>query len=89
MTKPVKKFRSGGVSAAVFENLMDVNGAQVMRCSVQIQRTYKDKDGEFKHTSSFRENDLPKLALVAQRAYEYLTMKEEEEAYPEAQEIEE
>ena len=49
---------------------------------------YKDKDGEFKHTDSFRDNDLPKLVLVAQRAYEYLTMKEEEEAYPDAQEVE-
>jgi hypothetical protein len=88
MTKPVKKFRSGGVSAAVFENPVDVNGAQAKRYSVQIQRTYRDKNGEFRHTSGFRENDLPKLALVAQKAYEFLTMKEEEEAYPDAQEVE-
>lgn len=88
MAKPVKKFRSGGVSAAVFENPVDVNGAQVKKFSVQIQRTYKDKDGEFQRTNSFGENDLPKLALVAQRAYEFLTVKEEEEAYPDAQEVE-
>lgn len=88
MTKPVKKFRSGGVSAAVFENLVEVNGVQVKKFSVQLQRTYRDKDGEFKHTNSFGDNDLPKLVLVAQRAYEFLTMKEEEEAYPDAQEVE-
>lgn len=88
MARPVKKFRSGSVGAAVFENLVDVNGAQVKKFSVQIQRTYRDKDGEFRHASSFRENDLPKLALVAQKVYEFLTMKEEEEAYPDAQEVE-
>lgn len=89
MTKPVKKFRSGGVSAAVFENLVDVNGAQVRKFSVQIQRTYKDKDGEFKRTNSFGEHELPRLALVAQKAYEFLTMKEEEEAFSDAHEVEE
>jgi hypothetical protein len=88
MTKPIKKFRAGGVSAAVFENLMKVNGAQVKTYSVQIQRTFKDKDGEFKHTSGFRENDLPKVALVARKAYEHLTLKGDEEAFPDAQEAE-
>lgn len=88
MTRPVKRFRSGGVSAAVFENSVEVKGAQVTRFSVQIQRTFRDKDGEFRRTTSFRESDLPKVALVANKAYELLALKKDEETYPEATEVE-
>ena len=89
MTGPVKRFRSGGISAAIFENTVGLDGIQVKRYSVQVQKTYRDKDGEYKHTSSFRENELPKVALVVQKAYEYLALREaNEEAYPDIQEVE-
>ena len=74
MAKPVKKFKCGGVSAAIFENTFEKDGQKFDTHSVQIQRTYKDKEDNFQHTSSFRETDLPKVALVAQKAYEELTM---------------
>ncbi|NVL92604.1 MAG: hypothetical protein HWN71_06145, partial [Desulfobacterales bacterium] len=46
---------------------------------VAIQKRYKDQDGNRQHTNSFGLNDLPKLVLVATKAYDYLIVKKEGE----------
>ena len=75
---PEKTFRAGGVVASVWQNDRTIQqGNQQIKVSfetVQIERTYKDKAGEWKKTSTFRKNDLPKVALVAQKAFEYVTL---------------
>ena len=40
--------------------------------SVSLQRTYKDKDGNFQHATSFGANDMPKAVLALTKAYDYL-----------------
>jgi len=40
-----------------------------------IERNYRDKDDKWKSTSSFKINDLPKVILVANKAYEFLSIK--------------
>ncbi len=40
--------------------------------TVVLQRTYKDKDGSFKHTTSFAVNDIPKALLALEKAYDSL-----------------
>ena len=72
--KPVKVFKAGGIKAAIWENTVDRNGQQVVLHSVQIDRTYKDGE-EFKHTNHFPERDLPKVQLVAAKAFEFLSLK--------------
>ena len=66
---PIKKFRAGGVSASVWEN-KDREGR--VYHTVSFERGYKDQQGVWQSTSSLHVNDLPKGALVLQRAYEYL-----------------
>ena len=44
--------------------------------SISLQRVYKDKDGKFQHTTSFKVNDIPKAVLALRKAYEYLTVDE-------------
>jgi len=44
---------------------------------VAIQKRYQDKIGNWPNANSFRVNDLPKLALVATKAYDYLTLKKD------------
>lgn len=73
MSKPIKKFRAGGVSAAVWENQSEKGSF----ASISLQRTYKDKEDEWKHTSSLKVNDLPKAMLVLNRAFEFLVLKEQ------------
>ena len=74
---PVEKFRAGGVSATIWENNSSKDGKDFVYFTVSVERNYKD--GEvWKKTSSMRLNDLPKVALVSQKAYEYLVLKEAE-----------
>lgn len=75
---PLKKFRAGAVSATVWSN-QTKDGENEYK-SISFERSYKDQDGAWKTTTSLRMNDLPKAALVLQKAYEYLTLNEGTEA---------
>ncbi|MEI8194499.1 MAG: hypothetical protein WCI73_01175 [Phycisphaerae bacterium] len=73
---PVKTFQAGGCRAAIWENRIEQNGQTVILHSTKITRSYKDeKDGTWHEVSTFGLHDLPKLALVAQEAYRYLSLK--------------
>ncbi len=80
---PEKKFRAGGVTATIWSNeLTGKNGKPFKVNNTNIAKSYKDKDGQWKETDSFQLQDLPKVALIAQKAFEYLVMgkgKDEEE----------
>ena len=48
--------------------------------SIRVQKRYRDdKDGQWKTTTYFRPDELPKLGLVVSRAYEFLTLRETDE----------
>jgi len=73
---PEKKIKAGAVSVTIWKN----NSAKGSYNSVQINRRYKDASGVWKSTGSLRENDLPKAVLALSKAYEYLVLKEHEQA---------
>ena len=72
--KPVKTFRAGGVEASVWENEAPEGGGT--RRSVSVRKRYRDKQGNWKDSTTFFANDLPCLALVAQKAFEHLALNE-------------
>lgn len=49
---------------------------QVTRHSVTIRKSYRDKDGTWKESSTFFPNNLPRLSLVARKAFEWIALKE-------------
>jgi hypothetical protein len=72
--KPVKKFQAGGICAALWQNKMTLkDGRHIETLSVSLDRRYKDSDGEWKSSSSLKENDIPKAMLVLAKAYEFMT----------------
>ncbi|MBW2984908.1 hypothetical protein KY361_07335 [Candidatus Woesearchaeota archaeon] len=75
--QPEKKFSTGALSATVWQNQgkSKTTGEAVTFRSVTFQRRYKDKDGNWQSTSNLRINDLPRAALVLQKAYEYLVLR--------------
>ena len=76
--KPEKKFRAGGITATVWQNRgQNKNGEPVTYRTISLERNYKDKNDEWKSTNSFRTNDLPKVAMVAQKAYEYIVLNDD------------
>ena len=72
--KPVRKFQAGGISAALWKNTTALkNGSEMESLAVTLDRRYKDNDGMWKSSGSFRMNDLPKAILVLGKAYDFLT----------------
>ena len=63
-------YRAGGVRAKIYHDDSVAN--------VQIERSFKNSDGEYQATDTFRINDLPRVVLVAQKAYEFLALTEAE-----------
>jgi hypothetical protein len=74
---PEKRFSTGAISATVWKNSgVSKTGQQVEFRSITLQRRYKDQKGEWQTSNSLRVNDLPKAALVLNKAYEYLVLRE-------------
>jgi len=78
MSSPETKFRAGAVSATVWKNEREINEQLRVVFNVNIERNYRDRDDNWQTTNSFNLNDLPKVALVAQKAYEYIVLKEQD-----------
>lgn len=71
--KPTARFRAGGISVALWTNTMKTNDhGQVETLSATLDRRYKDRDGNWKSSSSFRLNDLPKVMYVLTKAYDFM-----------------
>ena len=75
---PEKKFRAGSVSATVWINTNEKGSFP----SVQLGRSYLDKEKNWKETSSFGINDVPKAIVVLNEAYRYVSMREKEKPMP-------
>jgi hypothetical protein len=74
--QPEKKFSTGSVSATVWKNQsVDKSGKVAEYHTISLQRRYLDPKGTWQTAASMRVNDLPKAALVLQKAYEYLVMR--------------
>ena len=76
-TLPEKKFSTGAICATIWKNngTNRKTGEPVEYRTIQLDRRYKDKEGNWQSTDSLRLNDLPKASLVLQKAYEYLVLK--------------
>ncbi|MHC4353328.1 MAG: hypothetical protein ACYS0H_11500 [Planctomycetota bacterium] len=79
-SKPVKDFRAGNIQASIWRNEVEKEGQTVIRHSVRIQKQFKNDGGDYQETPYYFPDDLPKLILVAQRAFEFITLKESKDA---------
>ena len=88
--RPIKKFSAGAVSVSIFENsAKGRDGNATTFRSVVLQRRYKDKNGDWQSTNNYRTNDLPKVATLMQKAYEFLLVRDIETGAEEHQAEEE
>ncbi len=76
MPKPLKQFAaSNSIRAVIWENKHENGDQKFTTHTVRVERRYKDRDGNWQSTNGFGKNDLPKLALVVGKAFEFLTMR--------------
>ncbi len=69
MTQPLKKFRAGQVSCALWENDAMVNGRQISMLKATIERRYKDKNDSWQSSNSFGRNEIPLAVYCLLKAY--------------------
>ena len=79
-SKPIKDFRAGNIQASVWRNEVQKDGQTVVRQSVRIQKQFRKDGGDYQETNYYFRDDLPKLILVAQKAYEYIALSESRDA---------
>ena len=72
--QPKRKYSAGSVVASIWQNQAK-DGSEFF--SVSLDKRYKDADGQWKSSSSFKNSDLPKAMLVLQKSYEFMVLKED------------
>ena len=89
MPGPVMRFRSGNVSATVYEK---VRKDGTLFPEVKLSKLIRDeRSQEWAETSTFAVNDLPVVAILARKAFEALALDHAANSLPyptEEQEIE-
>ncbi|MEO5913316.1 MAG: hypothetical protein ABIS50_03715 [Luteolibacter sp.] len=67
---PIQEFRVGGIKAAVWENENDKG----KYFTVTFVRSYRDSHGDWRETNILMPDHLPRLALVINKAYDFIMM---------------
>ena len=80
--KPVAKFSAGLVSAALWENEINVSGTAKTVLKASVSRRYKDGN-EWKTSNSFSRNEIPLAIYCLQKAFERMVSDNKEESAPE------
>jgi hypothetical protein len=68
--KPLYTYKVAGISAAIWENSVNVKGKTVAIQKATVHRRYKNKAGEWQSTQSFGRSDLPVVIHCLQKIYE-------------------
>ena len=80
MSKPKEVIRVGAINVSIFENTVMKDDKILTIPKVVFQVRYKDKEGQWKSTSSLSVNDIPKAINALQKAYQILTEKGQKSA---------
>lgn len=75
ISRPSEKYIVGNVSATIWENTVKVQGVDQIIPKVNLEKSYKDGDGNWQNTTSLDLADLPKARLALLKAYEHLAVK--------------
>lgn len=76
---PVAKFKAGQVSAAIWENEVQMPRGTAKILKATVQRRYRDKSGNWQSSTSFSRNEIPLAIHCLQKAFEKIIEKQNEE----------
>ncbi|MCA9191098.1 MAG: hypothetical protein KDB03_05040 [Planctomycetales bacterium] len=71
--KPVFSSKTNRVEVAVWRN----ESEDTIWHNITFQKNYRDDDGTIKATSNFKMDDLPAIAFLAAKAYDFLASGED------------
>jgi hypothetical protein len=73
---PVQKFVSGVLHVAVWETIIEKDKKTMKFYNVTYERSYKDKDDDWQKTTNIQAQDIPKVVMLLNKAYEWIYLKE-------------
>ena len=74
---PIREFRAGAIKLAIWESEFERDDKTVIRHSAKIEKRYYDKEsGQWKTSSSYFADDLLRLRLLADKAADFMLLKE-------------
>jgi len=78
--QPIKKWRSGNISGAIWFNEREINGEKRGFKTATLRRSWK-KEGDVwrDETINLRRHDIPKLMTILSKIQEELFLSQEEE----------
>ena len=76
-TQPAKVYRTGNLQIAIWENVIEQNGQSSTRRSAKITKRFCDQDGNWRETDIMFAGDLFRIAVLSQRAAEWIELKED------------
>ena len=75
--RPIKEFRVRNLSLAIWQNEGTRDGRPVTLHSITLNKRYRDQEtDQWKDSSSFFPDDLPRLRLLLDRAYEHILLRD-------------
>ena len=77
--KPIKSFKASNVEASVWRQEVQDGDRTVTKHSVCIQKQFRKKGGGYEKTDYYFRDDLPKLRLVVDKAFEFIALNESPE----------
>jgi hypothetical protein len=77
--KPIHTIRIGSVKATIWENTSQ-GGKKFF--STGLVHTFKDENDNWKESSNYLPDDLPKLELAARKAFEFIHTQQSERQNP-------
>ena len=79
--KPTAKFKAGQISAAIWENEIEIKGRTVTVLKATVQRRYKDnKTDTWKSSGSFSRNEIPLAIYCLQKCFEKIIETQREQS---------
>ena len=73
---PIEEFSSATIRGSIWENEVLHEGQKIIVHNVKVTRSYRDKDGNWQDTNSYRPQDLAHLRLVAEAAQNFLYLRQ-------------
>lgn len=74
---PVHQIKVGSIALSVWENEVGKGKDAFTAQSVSIQKNYKDKNGEWKSSGSFKFTELMNIIIACQEALKFKYLKED------------
>ena len=71
--RPIKEFRIGGIKVAIWSKEVEQGGQTSVRHSIRIQKRFKPEGADWRDTDYYFPEELPKVRLLIDRAYEFVS----------------